>query len=124
MDNSTEEMEALLKNETWILVPLPKGKKMVGCKWVFSIKHKADGSIERYKARLVAKGHTQTYNIDYQESFSPVANLNIIRVVLSLAANLDWPLHQFDVKNAFLHSDRKEEVCMNVPPETAKTKIV
>lgn len=124
MDNSTEEMEALLKNETWILVPLPEGKKMVGCKWVFSIKHKADGSIERYKARLVAKGHTQTYNIDYQESFSPVANLNIIRVVLSLAANLDWPLHQFDVKNAFLHSDFKEEVCMNVPPETAKTKIV
>jgi len=64
-----EEMEALLKNDTWTLVPLPEGKKAVGCKWVFSIKHKADGSIERYKARLVAKGYTQTYGVDYQETF-------------------------------------------------------
>jgi hypothetical protein len=111
-----EEMEALLKNETWTLVHLPKGKKTVGCKWVFSIKHKADGSIDRYKARLVAKGYTQTYGIDYQETFSPVAKLNTVRVLLSLAANLDWPLHQFDVKNAFLHGDLEEEVYMDVPP--------
>jgi hypothetical protein len=60
-----EEMEALLKNDTWTLVPLPEGNKAVGCKWVFSIKHKADGSVERYKARLVAKGYTQTYGVDY-----------------------------------------------------------
>ena len=60
-----EEMEALNRNRTWNLVLLPNGKKTVGCKWVFSIKHKADGSIERYKARLVAKGYTQTYGIDY-----------------------------------------------------------
>lgn len=59
------EMEALNKNHTWSLVPLPKGKRTVGCRWVFSIKHKADGTIERYKARLVAKGFTQTYGIDY-----------------------------------------------------------
>jgi hypothetical protein len=100
-----EEMEALLKNETWTLVPLPKGKKTMGFKWVFSIKHKADGSINRYKASLVAKGYTQTYGIDYQETFSPVAKLNTVRVLLSLAVNLDWQLHQFDVKNAFLHGD-------------------
>jgi len=118
-----EEMEALNRNRTWDLVPLPAGKKTVGCKWVFSIKHKADGSIERYKARLVAKGYTQTYGIDYQETFSPVAKLNTVRVLLSVAANLDWPLHQFDVKNAFLHGDLKEEVYMDIPPGYISSSI-
>ena len=111
-----EELEALKKNNTWKLVPLPEGKKIVGCKWVFSIKYKADGSIDRYKARLVAKGFTQTYGIDYSETFSPVAKLNTVRVLLSLAANLDWPLHQLDMKNAFLHGNLDEEVYMDIPP--------
>jgi hypothetical protein len=104
-----EELEALQKNGTWTLVPLPKGKKTMGCKWVFSIKHKADGSIDQ------CKGYTQTYGIDYQETFSSVAKSNSVRVLLSLAANHDWPLHQFDVKNAFIHGDL-EEVYMDVPP--------
>jgi hypothetical protein len=111
-----EEMEALQKNNTWRLIPLPEGKKTVGCKWVFSIKYKVDGSIDRYKARLVAKGFTQTYGIDYTETFSPVAKLNTVRVLLSLAVNLDWPLLQLDVKNAFLHGDLEEDVYMNIPP--------
>jgi Reverse transcriptase (RNA-dependent DNA polymerase) len=75
--------------------------ELVGCRWVYSIKFDANGNIDRYKARLVAKGYTQTYGIDFQETFSPVAKLNTIRVLLSLAANLEWPLHQFDVKNVF-----------------------
>jgi transposase InsO family protein len=110
------EMEALEKNHTWKLLDLPEGKKTVGCKWVYSIKYNAEGKIERYKARLVAKGYTQTYGIDFQETFSPVAKLNTVRVLLSLAANLDWSLHQFDVKNAFLHGDLKEEIYMDIPP--------
>ncbi|KAI9162582.1 hypothetical protein LWI28_028704 [Acer negundo] len=122
-----EEVRALEKNGTWEMSELPKGKNPVGCKWIFTVKHKADGSVERFKARLVAKGFTQSYGIDYEETFAPVAKLNTIRVLLSLAANLDWPLHQLDVKNAFLNGDLEEEVYMEVPPglETySKTNLV
>ena len=78
-----------MKNKTWEKCRIPKGKKVVGCKWVFTIKYKSDGTIERYKGRLVAKGYTQTYGIDYSETFSPVAKIDKIRVPFSIAANKD-----------------------------------
>ena len=111
-----EEMRAFLKNHTWDIVLLPEGKKPVGCRWVYTLKCKADGSLERYKARLVAQGYTQTHGIDYQDTFAPVAKMNTIRIIISLAVNLDWPLNQYDIKNAFLHGDLKEEIYMQLPP--------
>ncbi|CAL5365935.1 unnamed protein product [Camellia sinensis] len=112
----SEEMKALEKNHTGEVMGLPKGKTTVGCKWVFTVKYNSDGSLERYKARLVAKGFTQTYGIDYLETFAPVAKLNTVRVLLSIAANLDWPLQQLDVKNAFLNGNLEEEVYVDPPP--------
>ena len=94
----TKLEEALEKNATWELVTLPDGKSTVGCRRVFIVKHKAGGSVERYKTRLVTKGYTQSFGVDYQETFAPVAKLNTMRELLSLAANQDWSLLQFDVK--------------------------
>jgi hypothetical protein len=82
---------------------------------VFTVKYKFDGSLERCIARLVAKGFTQTYGIDYLETFAPVTKLNSVRVLLSLAANRDWPLQQLDIKIAFLNGDLEEEVYMDAP---------
>ena len=85
-------------NQTWDIVELSKDKKIVGCKWIFTAKYNVDGKIGRYKTRLVTQGFTQAYGIDYKETFAPVATLNSIRVLFSMAANLDWKLHQLGIK--------------------------
>lgn len=87
----------------------------VSCKWVFSMKYKVDGSIDRFKVRLVAPGFTQIYGIDYTDTFTLVAKLNTIRVFLSLTTNLNWPIYQLDIKNEFLNENLEEEVYMTIP---------
>jgi hypothetical protein len=108
------EYEALIKNKTWHLVPPQKGRNIIDCKWVYKIKCKADGSLDRYKAGLVAKGFKQRYGIDYEDTFSPVVKSTTIRIVLSIAVSRGWSLRQLDVQNAFLHG-YLEEVYMKQP---------
>jgi hypothetical protein len=105
-----EEYRSLMENDTWDLVPLPKGRKLVICKWVYITKYASYGSVERHKARLVAKGFSQVEGIDYNETFSPVAKMNSICLVLSLDASHKWEVHQMDVKSSFLHGDLQEEI--------------
>ena len=92
-----------------------EGKSHIGCKWNISVKHKPDGTIDRFKARLVAKGYAQTYGIDNQEMFSPIAKMNTMRVLLSLTANLNQHLYQLDIKKAFLNGKLQKEVYMQLP---------
>lgn len=110
-----EEIAALKRNQTWELVPKLRDVEPISCKWVYKIKRRTDGLIERHKARLVARGFSQQYGLDYDETFSPVAKLTTVRVLLALAANKDWDLRQMDVKNAFLHGELDREIYMNQP---------
>ncbi|CAH9068461.1 unnamed protein product, partial [Cuscuta epithymum] len=110
------EIRALENNQTWVLESLPAGKKARGCKWVYKIKHRSDGTIERLKARLVVFGNHQEEGIDYTETFASVAKMVTVRTFLAVAAAKNWELHQMDVHNAFLHGDMNEEVYMKPPP--------
>ena len=109
------ELEAMHMNHTWTITLLPHEKHVIRCKWVYKIKYRSDGTIEIYKAYLVAKGYTQQEGLDFFYTFSPVAKLVTVKVVLSLATVHKWPLIQLDVNNAFLNEDLFEEVYMDIP---------
>lgn len=109
-----EELAAHDKNQTWRMEPLPQNRTTVKCKWVFKVKNSSNSS-PRYKARLCAKGFTQRAGIDYDEVFSPVVRYESIRTLLAIAAEHDLEMAQFDVKTAFLNSELKEEIYMDVP---------
>jgi transposase InsO family protein len=109
------EIESMYSNHVWELVDPPANIKPIGCKWIYKRKRGPDGKVETFKARLVAKGFTQKEGIDYDETFSPVAMLKSIRILLSIAANLDWEIWQMDVKTAFLNGHLEEDIYMIQP---------
>jgi transposase InsO family protein len=112
------EIASLKQAGTWATVPRPAGKNVVGCKWVFRLKRKADGSVDKYKARLVARGFTQVYGVDYYDTYSPVARLASFRLILALAARYNWEIAAFDFNSAYLNGklDADEEIYMEEPP--------
>jgi len=105
-----EEFMVIEKNNTWQLIDLPKGHKAIDVKWVYKIIVKANGEIDKYKTKLVANGFEQREVYDYEEIFSPVARMEIVRLIIDLAAQRKWKIHQMDVKSAFLNGPLDEEV--------------
>jgi len=107
-----EEYDSLMTNHTWTLVPLPTGRKPISYKRVFKIRQGANGEVECYKAKLKARGFTQTYRMDYNETFAPIAKFTSIHCILSLATLEDMEIPQMDVKITFLNGELKEEIYM------------
>ncbi|GJW49842.1 retrotransposon protein, putative, ty1-copia subclass [Tanacetum coccineum] len=116
IDAMNAEIQSMMDNMVWVLVDLPPGCKTVGSKWLFKKKTDMDGIVHVYKARLVAKGYTQLYGVDYEETFSPVADIRAIRILISIAAYYDYEIWQMDVKTAFLNGYLDEDIYM-VQPE-------
>ena len=100
-----EELDALHETRTWDLVDLPSVKTTIGCKWVYKIKTRSYGTVDRYKAFLVARGFTQEYGLDYEETFAPVARLSSVMTLIAVYAARKWPLFHMDVKNVFLNGE-------------------
>lgn len=124
MQAVNNEMQSLTKNNTWTLKNLPEGRTAIDCKWVFRRKSDAHGNPGEYKARLVAKGFSQRQGFDYNETYSPVAKLTTFRIILAVANENDWILHQMDVKTAFLNGNLNEEIYMKQPEGFAKGNLV
>ena len=107
-----EEFDSLITNKTWRLTNLPPGRKAIRCKWVYALKTKPDGSLDRFKARLVAKGRSQIPGVDFHETFSPTVKYDSLRIILALVASLDLHMQQFDIKTTFLYGSIQEEIYM------------
>ena len=105
-----EGYDSIMKNQIWEVVPRPQGKKVVGSRWIYKVKHAANRSVEKYKACFMAKAFSQKEGIDYEETFTPVARYSSIWTIISLAAEMGWRVHQMDVKTVFLDRVIQEEV--------------
>lgn len=114
------EFKSLMKNNTWTVCDLPKGRKAVTNKRVFKLERKADGQIDKYKARLVARGFTQKLGFDYSETYAPVAKLVTLKILLSIASRMNMHIHQMDVKSAFLNGELSEDIYMELPFQARK----
>ncbi|GJZ54682.1 retrotransposon protein, putative, ty1-copia subclass [Tanacetum coccineum] len=112
IDAMNAEIQSMMDNKVWVLVDLPPGCKTVRSKWLFKKKTDMDGIVHVYKARLVAKGYTQLYGVDYEETFSPVADIRAIRILISIAAYYDYEIWQMDVKTAFLNGYLEWKTCV------------
>jgi len=109
------ELLAIEKNQTWDIVPCPPSIKPFVSKFVFTIKLRLDGSIDRYKARLVVLGNKKQFGLDYEETFASMAKMTIVRTIIAIVASESRQIHQLDVENAFLHGDLNEEVYIKLP---------
>ncbi|KAK0607132.1 hypothetical protein LWI29_009853 [Acer saccharum] len=109
-----------LRNKTWELTELPKGKSVLGVKWVYKTKLHSNGEVDKNKAGLVVKGYKQKFGVDYEEIFTPITRLETVRLLLSLAAQKGWQVHQMDVKSSFLNGFLEEEVYVEQPPGYVK----
>jgi len=110
-----DEYDSLIANDTYSLVPAPEGHKIVKTKWVYKLKHKADGSVDKYKARLVTKGFTQHYAIDYDKTFAPVVWIENLRIALAFTNTNNYDINSGNIKNVYLHSALKEEIFIEQP---------
>jgi hypothetical protein len=115
VDAMIKVYQSIIKNDVWEIVSRPKSKDAVSSKWLFKIKHAADGSIEKYKERFVTRGFSQKEGIDYEETFSHVPRYTLIRTVISITSKIKWKLHQMDVKTTFLNGVIEEEVYIEQP---------
>jgi hypothetical protein len=114
-DAMTEEYQSILNNDVWDIVPILEGKSVVTSKWIYKIKHAADGSVKKYKAIFVARGFSQVEGINYEETFSPVAQYTSICTIIALATSMGWKVHQMDVQTTFLNGDIDEEFYIEQP---------